>query len=237
MIAYVDASAGVSGDMLLGAIVDLGVDVEVLQAGLDHLELPIQLSHSEVIRGGMRASKVDVHVPDTSHHRHLRDVLEILGSLPSPARERACDIFTRLAEAEGRVHGIDPSEVHFHEVGALDAIADIAGIAVGLEALGIEELHCSVIGLGSGRVDTEHGSIPVPVPAVVELLKGSPAQAGPAPFESATPTGVAVLTSIAAGWGAMPAMSITGVGIGAGSGNPPGLAQRGAHPARRAHRR
>lgn len=222
MIAYVDASAGVSGDMLLGAIVDLGVDLGQLQAGLDQLGLPIRLSHTTVTRGAMRASKVDVEVADTATHRHLDDIRSLLNPLSARVREQAVAVFELLARAEGRIHGLSPDAVHFHEVGALDAIADIVGVALGLEALGSPTIHSSAVGLGSGHVEAQHGTIPVPVPAVLELLRGAPVHGGPANFESATPTGAAILAAMSAEWGPVPPMEVAATGVGAGSREPEG---------------
>ena len=222
MIAWVDASAGVSGDMLLGAMVDLGVPIPELQRALDRLGLPIVLEHSVVMRGGMRAVKVDVRTSGTSGHRHLSDVLELLASLDEPVRQRAAAVFHRLAEAEARTHGIPPDAVHFHEVGALDSIADVVGFAVSMEVLGRPTVCASAVGLGAGRAVTQHGSIPVPVPAVLELLTGAPVCTGPASFESTTPTGAALLASEVVTWGPVPDLRLTAVGVGAGSADPDG---------------
>ncbi len=218
---WIDASHGVAGDMLLGALVSAGVELEVIQAAIDPLDVGITFEAEEVHRGALGAIKVHVHVADPQTLRHLPEILELLSALPAPLAERAGAVFTRLAVAEAAVHRAPIESVHFHEVGALDCIADIVGVLAGLDVLGATDVTASPVSLGSGTAWTEHGRIPVPVPAVVELLKGVPTQAGPASFESTTPTGAALLAEVADAWGQMPAMSIEHVGTGAGSKDDP----------------
>lgn len=225
MIVWIDASAGVSGDMFLGALADLGVPIEALQAPLDRLDLGITLGSEPVTRASLGAVKMHVDVPETRTLRHLPDIVELLQVVDEPVRGSAIGVFERLAAAEAAAHRSEIDDVHFHEVGALDSIADIVGVCAGLHHLiderGMTALHCSTVSLGSGQTRGAHGPIPVPVPAVLALLSGRcPVQAGPAPFESTTPTGAALLDRFVDEWGPMPAMTIEHVGIGAGTKDP-----------------
>jgi uncharacterized protein (TIGR00299 family) protein len=221
VIGWLDLQAGVSGDMLLGALVDAGVPLEVLQKELDHLGLGLGLTAAPVERSGLRATKVDVTVAgapaEDTHdaHRTWADVRALLDRLPDPALPH--EVFRRLAEAEAAVHGISPDEVHFHEVGALDAIGDVVGVCAGFRHLGAARLLASRVALGSGTTRGSHGPLPVPAPAVLQLLTGVPVEAGPAPFESATPTGAALVASLVDDWGPLPAMVPTATGLGAAS--------------------
>lgn len=223
MIAWVDASAGAAGDMLLGALVGAGVPADVLQTAVDAVSPePVRLSVEQVRRGGLVATRCQVEVADSTTHRTWADVRRLLeaAALDPTVAERAVAAFERLAVAEATVHGTTPDEVHFHEVGALDAIADVVGVCAGLAHLGLDRLVVSPVAVGSGRVRAAHGSMPVPVPAVTELLRGLPSLAGPAQMESCTPTGAALLAAHATGWGAQPAMVVDAVGLGAGSRDP-----------------
>ncbi len=218
MIGWIDGGAGASGDMLLGAIVGAGVPLETLQREIDRFELGIVLRTEAVQRGGLAATKVDVDVPETATLRHLADIVELLEVLPESIRVRAVSTLRRLADAEAEVHGTSIDDVHFHEVGALDSIADVVGVCTGFVALGLDALHSSTLSLGSGQTRGAHGPIPIPVPAVVALLSGvAPVQAGPAPFESTTPTGAALLAEWVDAWGELPPMEITTAAAGAGS--------------------
>ena len=218
MIGWVDASAGVSGDMLLGAVLDAGASLEAVRGAIARLGVPVDIEPSTTTRGSLRALQAHVRTApaEDEPHRTLADVQDLLTALDEPVRDAASAVFTRLAEAEATVHGTTPDQVHFHEVGALDAIADVVGVVAGVLSLGLDRLHCSAIGVGSGRAGAAHGSLPVPVPAVVELARGLPLEAGPAAFESATPTGVALLAELVDAWGPLPAMSLSATGIGAG---------------------
>ncbi len=228
MIGWVDASAGAAGDMLLGALVGAGVPVEVLGAAVDAVAPePVRLEVEQVLRGGLAATRVHVRLPDPvtpggPHHRTWRDVRRLLteAALDEDVRGRALAVFARLAEAEAAVHRGDPDEAHFHEVGALDAIADVVGVCAGFAHLGLDRLVVSRVAVGSGRVDAQHGSLPVPVPAVVELLRGVPSEAGPAVTEACTPTGAALLVGLTDGWGPQPAMTVSAAGAGAGHRDP-----------------
>ncbi|MCW2543541.1 MAG: hypothetical protein JWM40_1093 [Frankiales bacterium] len=218
MIGWVDGQAGASGDMLLGALVSAGVPLTVLQSAVDPLELGITFVATDVTRAGLSALKVDVLAPDGVTSRTWADIQELVPG--GPARS----VFARLAEAEATVHGVPVDEVHFHEVGGLDAIADIVGVTAGLEHLGLSALHCSTLSLGSGQTKGAHGPLPVPAPAVLALLQGFPVTAGPSPFESTTPTGAALLATHVTTWGALPPMAVTAVGMGAGGRDPEELA-------------
>lgn len=213
---WIDASVGASGDMLLGALVGAGVPLDVLQAAVDDVAPePVVLRAEEVTRNGLAATRVHVQTTESHHHRTWRDVRALLGG-----HDRARAAFERLAVAEGAVHGTDPEDVHFHEVGALDAITDVVGVSAGLDHLGPSAVVVSPVAVGSGTVRAAHGILPVPPPAVVELLRGAPSYAGPAAFEACTPTGAALLSSVATGWGPQPMMTTEAVGIGAGGHDP-----------------
>ena len=230
MTVWVDASAGASGDMLLGALVGAGVPVEVLQRSVDAIAPePVKLRVEPVSRNGLAATRCHVEIADSATHRTWRDIEALLwdADLDEPVARLALAIFERLAGAEARAHGHDPADVHFHEVGALDAIADIVGASAGFVHLAAKDVVVSPIGVGSGHVRGAHGTLPVPPPAVAELLRGFPSYAGPpgAPaMELCTPTGAAVLTAVATSWGPQPAMTTTAIGIGAGGRNPEGHA-------------
>ena len=217
MIGWFDGGAGASGDMLLGAFGGAGVPLEVLSASIRALDLGVTLRSEQVQRAGLDATRIHVEVPDSTVVRHLPDILALFGQLNAGVRTVATAVFERLAEAEARVHGTSIDEVHFHEVGALDSIADIVGAAACVVHLGLDRIHCSALSLGSGSTRGAHGPIPIPAPAVLEVLTGvAPMQAGPARFESTTPTGAAVLATIVDTWCPMPSMTVTAVGKGAG---------------------
>jgi uncharacterized protein (TIGR00299 family) protein len=207
--------------MILGALVDAGAPFEALTRELAGLGVEgYRLERREVMKAGFRATKVDVVLgAPEGGHRGLREILDILeqSRLAPAARELATRIFRRLAEAEARVHGTTPERVHFHEVGAVDAIVDVAGACVGLGLLGVEAVHVGALPVGGGFVDGPHGRIPVPGPATAELLKGFPTLDPGVRRELVTPTGAAILTTLAAGAGTMPAMRVTAVGYGAGT--------------------
>jgi uncharacterized protein (TIGR00299 family) protein len=199
-LAYFDCVAGASGDMILGALVDAGAPIEKLQETANHLGIAgLRLSAHQVKRGEFYATKVEVHAPHEHAHRHLYHIEAILNkaSLPDPVREKSAQIFRRLAEAEATVHHTAPEKIHFHEVGAVDAIADVTCSVAGLHFLGVERVAVSVLPLGGGTVKCEHGIIPVPAPATVELLRGFPSRPGPVESELVTPTGAAILTTLA----------------------------------------
>lgn len=241
-IAYFDCFAGASGDMLVGALLDAGVDVEAWRGELAKLNLPdaFELTVEAVRKQGFAATKMTVwlggtpadapgeasgHAHDHAHghaHRGLGEILDLLegASLPAEVVAMSRRVFTRLGEAEAAVHGVSVSEVHFHEVGAVDAILDVVGFSLAYHMLGIEAAVVAPLVTGSGLVRCAHGVMPVPVPAVLELLRRSsaPTQASPVTGEALTPTGAAILTTIAGGFGPMPAFrEITRIGYGAGT--------------------
>jgi uncharacterized protein (TIGR00299 family) protein len=223
MIGWLDLSAGASGDMLLGALVDAGVPLEVPAGAIAALPVErIRLVPEPVTRHGLGATRVHVEAPDSPHHRTWSDVRGLLeGADLSPAvRDGALAVFERLAAAEGRVHRVSPEDVHFHEVGALDALADVVGVVAGFEHLGLTRLTASPVSLGSGSARGAHGVVPIPGPAVLELLAGVPVVAGPVPAEMCTPTGAALLAARVDEWTALPPMRVERVGMGAGGRDP-----------------
>ncbi|MET0999185.1 MAG: nickel pincer cofactor biosynthesis protein LarC [Marmoricola sp.] len=227
MIAWIDASSGASGDMLLGALAGVGVPLGVMAEAVEKVAPgEVRLDTERVTRGGFAATRCHVQVEDTEQHRTWRDVEQLLAGagLHEDVRSLAHDVFARLAEAEGRVHGVPAEDVHFHEVGALDAIADVVGVCSGVVHLGLGRIVVSEVSVGGGTVSTEHGRLPVPPPAVVELLRGVPSSGGPVPLELCTPTGAALLTTLADDWGVQPAMVVDHVGVGAGARDPEGHA-------------
>lgn len=198
-VAHFDPVTGASGDMILGALVDAGAPLSEIRDALRRLPLPeFRLEAAEVRHRGFRAVRLTVEAPEETDHRHLPQVKEVLaaGGLPPRVEAAAGRVFDRLAEAEARSHGIPLEKVHFHEVGAADAILDIAGSALALHLLGIEDVTFAPLRLGSGEVRTAHGTIPVPVPAVLELTRGVPTVRTEIPFELLTPTGAAILTTL-----------------------------------------
>ncbi len=237
-LAYFDCPSGAAGDMVMGALVDAGVPFEALRNELAKLRLPgFTLERREVMKGVFRATKVDVHMHDHDHthgdpghghgephgrhehpDRHLGSILGLIGAsgLDAAVKANAARIFTRLAEAEARVHGTTVDQVHFHDVGAVDAIVDVTGACIGLHLLGIEAVHCSALPVGGGFVTGAHGKIPIPGPGTAELLKGFPVVDTGVKRELVTPTGAAILTTLAASAGTMPAMTVEAVGYGAG---------------------
>ncbi len=223
MIGWVDASSGASGDMLLGALVGAGVPVDVLGEAVAAVAPEhVALRPERVSRQGFAATRLHVEVPDSGAHRTWRDVAALLASadLDERVRARSHAAFERLAVAEAAVHGSTPDEVHFHEVGALDAIADVVGGCAGLVHLGLDELVVSPVAVGSGTVNGAHGRLPVPPPAVAELLRGVPSYAGPGTSELCTPTGAALLTTHATSFGPQPPMTVHAIGVGAGGRDP-----------------
>jgi uncharacterized protein (TIGR00299 family) protein len=224
---YFDCFAGVSGDMIIGAQLDLGADFESLARQLLSLGLKgCQLNSRRVTRGGIAAIKFDVEVDQRKQPaRKLADISSIISgsSLSERVKTLSLRVFERLAEAEARVHGTTDDEVHFHEVGAVDSIIDTVGAMIGFELLGVERFFCSPLRLGSGFVETEHGRLPVPAPATAELLQGVPVHAGELEGEFVTPTGAAIVATLCEAFGAMPQMSIRKVGYGAGSRDPKGF--------------
>jgi hypothetical protein len=216
---YLDAFSGVSGDMMLGLLVDLGVPAALLEEEL--AKLPVsgwRLDIRRETRRGISGSRALVHCEEQHHHRTWADIDRMLAEAPleAPARELARRIFRRLGEAEARVHGVALETVHFHEVGALDSIVDVVGAAVGLTRLNPERILCSPLPLAQGMTRTAHGRYPLPAPATAEVLRGAPVTAGHCDRELVTPTGAAIVAEVAR-FGTLPAMTLERIGYGVGS--------------------
>ncbi len=221
-LAYFDCFNGAAGDMIVGALVDAGADAEALTAALAGLGLDgYDLSCEKITKQGFAATqfRVALEEPSNQPHRHLSDIKRIIdkSSLSTGVKERSTRVFSRLAEAEAKVHGTTVDRVHFHEVGAVDAILDIVGAVVALELLGVERVMASPVPVGSGTVRCAHGIMPVPAPATAELLAGVPLAATPETGELTTPTGAALLTTLAESFGAVPSMRLDSTGYGAGT--------------------
>jgi uncharacterized protein (TIGR00299 family) protein len=218
-VAYLDCGSGISGDMTLAALVDAGVSLEALNAAIGSLGLPgCQLRAQEVKKNGFRATQISVEYEPEHTHRHLHHILAMIGagSLNQRQKDLAGRIFTRLAQAEAKVHGTTVEKVHFHEVGAADSIADIVGTAVGWDLLGAERLVASPVPTGTGKIRIAHGECSVPAPATAELLCGIPLAESTIQSELTTPTGAAILATLAEQFGPLPAMKIERIGYGAG---------------------
>lgn len=218
-IAYFDCIAGASGDMILGALLDAGLSEQELRARLAGLHLAgFDLDVHRVVKNGFSATKVDVIVSDGVPARHLADIEAIVtqSELPQHIREKAIAIFRRLGEVEAGIHGVPLEQVHLHELGGVDTIVDVAGALVGLDALGVERVYASPLPLGRGFARGAHGKFPLPAPATVALLKGVPVTGSELEMELVTPTGAALLVSLAESFGPIPAMTLTAVGYGAG---------------------
>ncbi len=229
-IAYFDCFSGISGDMTLGALLACGVETEWLRAELQRLNLPgWRLDVEPTSRNGIGATDVTVAITEEQGHgRHLHHIEEILAkSVISPAiQAKALAVFIKLADAEARIHQTTPDRIHFHEVGAVDAIVDIVGSCLLLEKLGVERVVSSPLPMGRGFVECMHGTIPIPAPATLEMLQGVPVYSVDVEGELVTPTGAAILKTLAAGFGPMPAMTVRASGYGAGKkqfGNRPNL--------------
>lgn len=221
-IAYFDCFCGAGGDMIVAALIGAGADADALREGLASLGIGgYDISIAPVNRQGFAATRfhVELETPGKQPYRHLKQIVGIINNstLPLPAKEKAIRIFERLAKAEAKVHGTDVEKVHFHEVGAVDAIVDVVGAVLALQQLGVERIICSPIPTGSGTITCDHGTIPIPAPATAELLIGVPLAACDDVGELITPTAAAVLTTLAHEFGPMPAMTVTSIGYGAGS--------------------
>ena len=219
-IAYFQCFAGISGDMILGSLVHAGLSFETLQAELKKLNMSgFQLKQRTLVKNGITGTKIDV-LTETEHaHRHLQDILDIIekSDLAAGVQEKCAEIFVRLAEAEGKIHNTTKEKIHFHEVGALDAIVDVVGSVCGLELLGIEKIYASPLHVGSGFAKCAHGTIPLPAPATLELLKDVPIYSQGIKQELVTPTGAAIITSLAEEFVEMPGLAVQAIGYGAGT--------------------
>jgi uncharacterized protein (TIGR00299 family) protein len=230
-LLHLDLFSGIAGNMFLGALLDLGLSRKELEADLAGLGVEFALRVRKVTRGGLAARhvRVDASRPAASRRRGrsprgrpYREIVALLrkARLEAPVRKRALAIFEALGRAEARVHGIALERVHFHEVGALDAIVDVTAAAAGLSRLGIEQVSASPVALGEGSVESQHGLLPLPAPATLELLRGIPTVPAHVCWETVTPTGAAILRTLAEGYGPLPAMTIEAVGHGAGEDRP-----------------
>ena len=217
-ICYLDPFSGIAGDMTVGALIDAGADSRTLFNSLESLGTGATFEVEKTKRRGIAASKFRVHAAETKSHRHLPHIVKILeqSRLSEAAKQKAVAVFRRLGEAEAQVHDIAIEKVHFHEVGAVDSICDIAGACIGFDLLGVDEVVCAPINVGSGTVSTEHGVLPVPAPATALLLTDRPIYSRGPQLELTTPTGAAIAATLASRFGAMPAMRIAAIGYGAG---------------------
>jgi uncharacterized protein (TIGR00299 family) protein len=219
-LAYFDCFSGISGDMTLGALVDAGCSLEHLRAELGHLQVSgWELSAEKVWKNGMAATYVRVETEDQEKHRSLSTILQILkdSQLAPLVRDRASAVFQKLGEAEARVHDVPIEKIHFHEVGAVDAIVDIAGACIGFRALGIERFACSPLNVGGGTAKMAHGVLPVPAPATANLLQGKPTYSNGVQRELVTPTGAAIVSTLCDSFGPQPPMTVSAIGYGAGT--------------------
>ena len=218
--AYFDCFSGISGDMTLGALVDAGCPLERLREDLKGLEVPDwQISAEKVWKNGMAATHVSVRTKDPQTHRSLSTILGIIekSKLAGDVRDRASSIFRSLGEAEAAVHDVPIEKVHFHEVGAVDAIVDIVGACIGFSVLGIEEFACSPVNVGGGSAKMAHGMLPVPAPAAARLLLGKPTYSNGVQKELVTPTGAAIVATLCQSFGPQPPLRVQSVGYGAGA--------------------
>jgi pyridinium-3,5-bisthiocarboxylic acid mononucleotide nickel chelatase len=219
-LAYFDCFNGISGDMTLGALVDAGCDLALLRSGLEGLQIPSwTISAEKVLKNGMSATFVRVAAEDHTKHRSLSAILEIFdrSQLSNSVRKNAAAIFRRLGEAEASVHDVPLEKIHFHEVGAVDAIVDIVGACLGFEAIGVQKFACSPLNVGGGTAKMAHGILPVPAPATAKLLQGKPTYSNGVQRELVTPTGAAIVATLCDTFGPQPAMSVGSIGYGAGS--------------------
>ena len=219
-LAYLDCSSGISGDMFLAALLDAGVERDRLRGELAKIDLGLyEFNQSRVMRGGLAGNHVAIVAPGKQPHRHLSHIEKLIGAaaIEEAVKQKSVQVFRRLGEAEAKLHNQPVEKVHFHEVGAVDAIVDIVGVCLGLAMLGSPELVCSPLNLGGGRVEAAHGTLPVPAPATAELLKGLPVYSSGVEFELVTPTGAALVSTLAAGFGPVPAMKVERIGYGAGA--------------------
>lgn len=218
-ILYFDCFSGAAGDMILGALIDLGVDSAVLKKELQKLPLTgYDILVKNVESNHIAATDVTVTVTEEQHHRSLSDIIDLLkrSALDDTVKRLSQEIFQNLGEAEAKIHNVDVEEVHFHEVGAVDSIIDIVGSVIGIRKLQVDRIYCSPLPLGHGFVSCQHGLLPLPAPATIELLKGIPVYAVDRNQETVTPTGAAVMKTLADSFGDMPLMKIKRIGYGGG---------------------
>jgi hypothetical protein len=219
-IAYFDCFAGAAGDMIVAAMLDAGLDAEFLKAQLATLSLKnLDIKITQTTRAGLRALSFLPVVQKEHQHRNLKDITKIItqSKISEKAKKTAITVFEKIAQAEGKVHGKDPNEIHFHEVGALDSIVDIVSASIGFDALELDKVYCSTLSVGGGSIECAHQLLPVPAPATTELLKGVPIVGGPGQAELLTPTAAAILTTVVDRFCPLPAMKIEKIGYGAGT--------------------
>lgn len=218
-ILYLDCPMGISGDMFLAALIDMGVDFKKILKELEKLGVgPIDVRIKKEVRHSITGTTFRVRTKDEKHHRTFKDIRKIIekSGLEKGVKDLSVRIFSIIAEAEGKIHGIGADDVHFHEVGAMDSIIDIVGASIAVKSLKLDKVVSSPIALGSGWTDTMHGRLPIPAPATLEILKGVPVSSSGIPFELTTPTGAAIVKALATGFGPMPSMTIEKTGYGAG---------------------
>jgi pyridinium-3,5-bisthiocarboxylic acid mononucleotide nickel chelatase len=224
-LAYLDCSSGISGDMFLAALLDAGVELDRLRGELAKIDLgPYEFTQCRVMRGGLAGNHVDIVAPGKQPHRHLSHIEKLIGAaaIDGSIKQKSLQVFRRLGEAEAQLHNQPIEKIHFHEIGAVDAILDIVGVCLGLAMLGNPELVCSPLNVGGGHVEAAHGTLPVPAPATAELLKGIPVYSTGVESELVTPTGAALVSTLATGFGPVPAMKVERIGYGAGTTDLPG---------------
>jgi pyridinium-3,5-bisthiocarboxylic acid mononucleotide nickel chelatase len=225
VIAYLDCTTGISGDKFLAALIGAGAPVAAVREAIAAIDASVRIDVEPVMRSGVSALSVSVEAggqPPTRTWTVIRELIEG-ADLAEPVRRTALAAFTLLADAEAEVHDVSADDVHFHEVGAIDSIADVVGVAAALHALGIDTLVCGPVSVGSGTVQTAHGTLPVPAPATALLVRGVPVEAGPLPGEATTPTGAALVRACATSFGPLPEMTLVAVGHGAGTRDPAGV--------------
>lgn len=218
-VAYFDCFAGISGDMTLGALLDAGLNLDDLRKEIARLNLcGYRIAAEKVVKNGISGTKVNIEIEDQRVHRNFRDIARIIdeSTLDIETKTKSTRVFEKLALAEARIHSTSVDKIHFHEVGAMDAIIDIVGVAIGIKLLGIERVYASAIHVGQGFIDCRHGRLPGPAPATAELLKGIPVYSTGIDVELTTPTGAALISTLADGFGNMPEITLERIGYGAG---------------------
>ena len=218
-IAYFDCFSGISGDMILGSLIDLGLDIEYLKNEFKKINLSgYEINAEKIKKRDISCIKVNITVKDKQKHRSLKEINALIdkSELNPEVKKKSKDIFLKLAKAESKVHNIDIDKIHFHEIGAIDSILDIIGAVIGLDKLNLKKIYCSTIPVGRGFVKSAHGKLPIPAPATSELLKGIPTYSTKVEGELVTPTGAAIITSLTNNFGEMPLIQIEKIGYGAG---------------------
>lgn len=219
VVAYFDCFSGIAGDMILGALIDAGLGVSVLKKELQKLDISgYEIQTKKISYNNIAGTDVNIDIEETNVHRHLSDINQLIekSKLDSDVKKLSKQIFYNLAKAESKVHNIKIEEVHFHEVGAVDAIIDIVGSVISIKKLGITKIYCSPLPMGKGFVSCAHGILPIPAPATVELVKEIPVYSDERKQELVTPTGAAIITTVADQFGNMPLMKINKIGYGSG---------------------